>query len=353
MLRVVHRGPSAEEPQRRGVLAKFHTLGLRGHGRQHAETELGRVTVAGAQDISDFDEVAGFVAIENQMIPHTNAEDWLGRVEDRIKGILLILSFAQGRFVGWSVRELFLGGVRTSSEFHGTRRSGAPFDPTFHYLNLQPALDMAATRYTPELVQQTGLDVAIEWFVMGHAYQESRFLATFAALEHLASKLPSRIGSALPAKMFGEVRRSLEEALASPGLQAFLVQSAPCEPERKAEFVAAAMREIRPKLGNLNGRSLHTKADALLTQYRVPRDDIAPTVSDLIAMRNRLVHRGVHGGDDAKPRLVFAVFALREYLRRLFLAMLDYEGGYVSYAGAPGRDKRFAKLPAPDAQTDP
>jgi len=327
-----------------GVIAKYTTVGLKAFGQASVESDIGRVTLAGVHDLEEYDQLAGELRIDNSEATVDDVDGWLAVADARTRDILLIISLAAGRFVRWSVREVFVGRIRRSIEFHGPHGSGAPYDPLLHHMVLTDFLDVAANHYSHSLGAETGLDVAIEWFVMNHRYSEARFLATISALEHLVSKHASAAGSVLPRRAFAALRGAVDEVLRREETRLSILESFSDEQQATRELVDEALVEIRAKFGNLNARSLQTKAGALLADYRVPTDDVKLSVGELMAMRNQLVHRGIHRGSEDEPELLVAVSALRELVRRLFMAILGYEGTYYSFLNGP-EQMQFRRLP--------
>jgi hypothetical protein len=62
-------------------------------------------------------------------------------------------------------------------------------------------------------------------------------------------------------------------------------------------------------------------------------------------MRNKLFHQGIHESTSEEQSLLAAVTALRELLVRIFFAVLDYHGPYMSYLNGPSH-AHFSRQPA-------
>lgn len=311
-------------------IARYHLVGLRAFGQQQEDTDIGRVTLTGASDVTDFSKLAGELVIESATGSVADAE-WLSAVDARIEEILLMVSLGAGRLVRWGVREFAVGSIRRSLEFRGSQASGPPHEPMFHHLAFEPALRLGTHHYRRSLGERTGLDIAVEWYLMSHHYAESGFLASMTALEHLVAKHVDQLGAVLPKAAFRRVRESLVATLADPptreAVRAALLSTSKAPAEADATAVAA-LEQLAQKLGNLNRLSLQQSVIALLELYDVSHADLRPDVRQLIKIRNNIVHRGIHSpGDEGEP-LIEAVAALRELLRRLFLAILGYKGRY-------------------------
>lgn len=332
-LSVAHQPTAEWETAGTTRLAKYHLVGLRGFGAHTEDTDAGRVHLVGAGDVQDHGELAGELDVESNADASDDAA-WLNATDDRVRGILLMVSLGAGRFVPWSIREFAVGGIRRSLEFRGRRRSGRPFDPLFHKLNLGPALRLGTRHYSRELGERTGLDIAVEWYVMDHSYSEARYLASMTALEHLVTKHEETHGAVLSTAAFRQALRAMEDALqANDTVDKVAGALLTSVPDQAAARTAAmeALALLRPKLGSLNRLSLFDSVVRLLALYRVAHDDIVPDVRRLIRVRNDIAHRGLHDSGDTGEPLRLSLAALRELLRRLFLGILGYEGTYESY----------------------
>lgn len=332
-LSVAHRPTVDWETAGTTRLATYHLVGLRGLHVHTEDTDAGRVHLVGAGDVQDHGELAGELAVESNA-DATDDAAWLDATDDRVRGILLMVSLGAGRFVPWSIREFAVGGIRRSLEFRGRRRTGRPFDPLFHRLNLGPALRLGTHHYSRELGERTGLDIAVEWYVMDHSYSEARYLATMTALEHLVTKHETTLGVVLSKTAFRRARESMEAVLEASDtvdkiVGALLTPETDVATARTAAVEALA--QLRPKLGNLNRLSLFDSVVRLLDLYRVAHGDIVPDVRRLIRVRNDIAHRGLHASGDACEPLHLTLAALRELLRRLFLGILGYQGPYESH----------------------
>lgn len=164
---------------------QYYLLGFKCFGRLTCKTFLGSIKVAGTTKIKNYDEVTGVLTIEEHPGRNFDLTKWIDGCDKLVRSILDILSLANDRYIVWTSRDIFCNSSWVSSLFIGPRRSGEPSQPLFTYLNLQPILNLASTNYTEQLKQKTGLDVAIEWFLMKSTYAELQFLTMMTALEHL------------------------------------------------------------------------------------------------------------------------------------------------------------------------
>ena len=159
-------------------------------GLQSLETikiihQLGEITVAGATKINDFSKICGVIRFKNKKGVSDNFTIWLEAVEEQAKRILNILSFANGRFLQTNILKLYQGGKLYSITVYSQFSATAPYKPPFSYLHLRPIIKIGVKNYTEELISKTGMDVALEWHLMPHTYNEDRYIGQMTALEHL------------------------------------------------------------------------------------------------------------------------------------------------------------------------
>ena len=209
---------------------------------------------------------------------------------------------------------------------------GAAQDGVFHFLNLQPVLDLALTKYTDELCQQTGLSVALEWFVHHPHYSELQLVSSMTALEHLVAVFTQHHPPPLivPKEYFDRL----------------LVQmKVPWQNEMNDagddKMLAAALTRGREKLNNLNEGSFRDKLQAMLQHYAVPLSGLKwPMINKAVQARNLVVHRGLYrstptSSQSDSPHILRHVTVLRELIKRIFLSLLEFEGQYFSLLNGP------------------
>ena len=239
--------------------------------------------------------------------------------------VLDMLSFAEGELIRWSVRQIETKEAIVVIDCEGPKGSGPAWDGAFHYLNLQPVLDLAVNRYTEELRDQTGLAVALEWFVHHPRYSELQLIAAMTALEHLVSVFEQKNGSPkilkpeLFAKLLETVRPAWRKTL---------------EEEFKLPHDLTARMDA--KLDPLNEGNFRDKLKAMLDAYTVPLADLEiQRINDAVAARNRVIHVGLYRNKEDEANLQQHVAVLRELLKRICLTLLQYEGQYFSLLNGP------------------
>jgi hypothetical protein len=106
---------------------------------------------------------------------------------------------------------------------------------------------------------------------------------------------------------------------------------------------------LRPKLNDLNRRTLKDKIHLLAKRWGVPLDGISDeALGKAKQARDHIVHRGQYEPKDPSEDLMDHVRLTRELVVRFVLAALEFEGAYTSpMTGEHGQ--RFKALPP---QTD-
>ena len=100
---------------------------------------------------------------------------------------------------------------------------------------------------------------------------------------------------------------------------------------QEAGRVKDIVTELKGRLGNLNMQSLQSSLRAMLQQYLVPLEGLDGLIRDLVNVRNDIIHRGLHEGSAYQKSLTMYLSAAEELVRRIFLALLDYNGNYQTY----------------------
>jgi hypothetical protein len=207
----------------------------------------------------------------------------------------------------------------------GPKGTGPAFDGVFHYLNLQPVLELAINRYTDELCESTGLAVALEWFVHHPRYAELQLISASTALEHLIVSFVKKHGAPriVPLELFEELAAKMKSVCQEAMRDAE-------EPRRRA------IERLRNKLAQINDGSLKDKLESLIETYGVPLAGLdIKQISDAITARNLVVHRGLYRSESESEGIQQHVAVLRELLKRIFLVLLRYEGEYFSLLTGP------------------
>ncbi|MDP1859735.1 MAG: hypothetical protein Q8K82_13765 [Gemmatimonadaceae bacterium] len=311
----------------------YHTVGMQGFPGVKGTCDEGEVVVAAPTEVTDYHDVAGQIAFRREQDP-TTMSDWIAACDERVITILRMMSFGLGRFVEWSVREVYRERTLLECRFVGPSRHGPPAEPPFHFLDLQPALDLALRNHRLLLDPRSGVGEAIDWLTPWHTFAEIRFLSAMTAFECLLARtgdLPSTLLTSSAFKRF--VRPPLNDVLASDDLRGTLeADSAATD----SVTVHDCLRELSAKLGNLNQRSLSTRLRAFLSRYDVPLDDLPIPIEVLARARHGVVHgTRLDRGETGAPDVTACAGAIREVLRRALLAMLGFEGRFTSYMREP------------------
>ena len=291
--------------------------------------ECGEIYVAGATKLDDYSKICGFVSLKRLIAENNEYEIWFEAAQNVLRRILDLLSFANGRFYQTNVLRIYHGGQLSKISIFRRISKTRPYKPPFSYLNLQPFIEVTVNQYTPELIRNTGLDVAIEWHLMSHAYNEDRYLGQMITIEHLLhvfrEKRPSN--RLLPKSKFKKiVRPTLEQKLDE-------ILNSLCDNDslEEKEAIGNIITELKAKIGNLNMQSLLSSLKCMLNDYRVPLDGLDEYIPRLITVRNDIVHRGIHESLQEQESLSDFVSAAEELIRRIFLSLFAYDGTYRTY----------------------
>jgi hypothetical protein len=314
---------------REPIHLEYLVPGLRGFGSTEVEAPFGKVRVAGATEVEHYTELTGIVTITAMRHPNSSEATQLEELDARVRRLLDVLSLAEGRFMQWSIRRIVAEGQVRSAVFRGPMDSSEPRFPLFSFLNLPPVVKIAVEQYTEELCKATGVDVAIEWFLMHPQYAETQFLTGMTALEHLIHVFGKQHpqGGMLPRNIFKKKLR--------PRLQDALDNAFKALPAEILSEGSDALEVMSRKFGDLNRRTLRTNLEALLKHHGVPISDIETEIPSLISLRNHVIHRGHQSEADGSQALSYSVAVLRELLTRVFLSLFRYRGTYQSFLNGP------------------
>lgn len=318
-LTIQHAPPPANST---GCVLLYHTIGMRGFGRQHATTVSGELYLLGQATIENYDDIAG----RGHLIapPDRPLTDWIETADDTLRHLLKIVSLAEGKPLTWSIRELYANEHLVQIDLYGAQHTGTPRDSTFHYLDLQPVVTLAGTNYTHDVRDQTGIDLAIELFLTHPAHVELQLITAMTALEHLVSVYDKHHPAAppLPPTTFATLKAAL--------LHAYDEAATALQPN---EDLQRHLQRVRDRIGNLNHVTFKDRLWPMLTAYNVPLVGIEDRINKAINVRNDIIHTGMH--DAPFAGFYLHVVVLRELLKRIFLTLLNYTGNYESYLNGP------------------
>jgi hypothetical protein len=320
----------AAEDSAAGVRASYYAIGIRAFGVRTVDTRAGRLRLLAKRAIESYDEISGLFEIEARSSAKSISE-WLSEADEVALEVLDLLSFAEGRLIRWTVRQLVLDKRIIETEFLGPTRTGNPRRGFYHWLDLQPVLELAAGRYTPELKKETGIDVALEWSLMNPRYVELDLIACFTALEHLSDVYQKKKKKTSPPG------RAYFNSVIEPKLTAQLEELLESAPDAEA---VSAIEKARGKLRDLTRATLQDSITGMLNGYSVPWNDLQEFLPELIQNRNGIVHQNV-AREELQAKLQQHVTIVRELLTRVFLTLLGYRGKYYSYLTGRGEFRSF------------
>lgn len=332
--------PPAARPAEK-VTVVYRTMGVKGDGDGSLPVDEGTLRYRVSRESDSSQGLTGYLRIESKGSPKS-LDDFIGRCDRRIDPILRVLSLSQGRFIKWSIREVFIDDKFQCAYFRDTRDADPEIQAALSDTDLASVLELAVLNYGRKFDCNTGVLEAIEWLMMYSRYAEMRFLATTTAFEHLVSKRRKSAGALFPTEVFDDIiRPAVEAALENTELKKSLhkaLEKTPtnatlenAEPSRLKVNSEELLRKLCLKLRGVNQGTYRNRLDALLTKYEVPIDDFPLGVGEFIKIRNSLVHRGHSKALHSKYSLTEITIMWQELLRRTILRILGYNGQYLSW----------------------
>ena len=98
-------------------------------------------------------------------------------------------------------------------------------------------------------------------------------------------------------------------------------------------------------MAGINIGDVREKLLDTLAKLRVPIDDLVGDIPEMVRTRNTLIHgRDFYKGrEDDQPELWHYMTLCQELLVRIFFALVDYEGQYVSFFPKLDQTKHFER----------
>lgn len=317
--------------------AEYWVAGLRWFGSKQFSAAEGEIAIAGNTNPEDYSKVTGRVAIRSPL--HGRSLDaWLSEIDAAVNRILDVVSFADGHFMRPAVRQVFSGDKFVKADFLGTNQGTPPYKPPLHWLNFSESLPPLIRAYTQDLVDRTGLNVAIEWHLMPHIYNEARFLAQMTAIEHLVDVFSKHS----PDSTY--IDRKIFNSTVAPAIVSALRQLLD-GPSLGSEVSSDAKEGMVKSLKGINRRSLRSNLERMMRDYKVSLDGLEDLIKPLIDVRNDIIHRGLSCPENGTPILGQRVAEAEELVRRIILALLGFQGRYTSWLDRI-EDREF-KIPTP------
>lgn len=310
-------------------LIRFDLQGFRCFQTVSTIAEVGEIRAAGSATIENYDNITGAIAIETKRLGRV--KEWMKRADEQTELILDIFSLAGGRYLEWARRSLYLGGNWTETVFRNPSHRGKPNHPIFHFLNMQPILELAVNKYSQELKQTTGFGIALEQFLIPSSYIESQFTTNFMALEQLVntfanSRKRSTILTEEEFYNFVEpaVREGLKRAKES-------MKAARGAIESNSGGLKRPFKAIEGKIDELNRYPFIQNMWKFLDEMAVPLDGLLKEeIEKVVQTRHSIIHSGSTISNNSRGKQQ-GLSLLRELLTRIFLTLLKFEGDYASY----------------------
>ena len=311
-------------------LIRYDVQGFRCFPSVSTMAEVGKISAVGAAKIENYDNITGAITIEVEQL--SRVEDWTKKSDEQLEGILDIFSLAGGRYLEWARESLSLGGKWIETIFRSPAHRSEPNQPISHYLNMQPILDLAVSRYNKEVKEVTGFGVALEQFLISSLYVESQFSTSFMALEHLVNTYAlQRERSTILTKdeftnyVIPEIIDGLKRAKES-------IKVARETKGRNSGSIKKAFKAISGKIDELNRYSFVQNMWKFLDEIGVPLEDLSRhEIEQVVQTRHTIIHSGSLPTSANTRGKQQGLSLLRELLTRIFLTLLKYEGEYSSY----------------------
>lgn len=244
---------------------RMRLRGVQNFGPTSASTPLGRIGLAADIQGVKPDDVSGCVELDAMELP--NDPDWYERAVECMHFMRAGLALANGGRLHMPILEYFNGDSCEATFYAG--RGAARELRVLHPLNQRAFFEALAARFFDPEPWPEVLWVAQGWMHAETTHDEIRFISSMTALEALIDVLPNK---------------------------------------------------------KTKKRILRDKLRILFEHYRIRHDDLLPHVPDLVAERNKIVHRGVPQALTWK-----LIIVVREMITRIVLKELKYEGPYECY----------------------
>lgn len=309
-----------------GCTLIYHTIGMQGFQVQQATTPLGLIQLLGPAEIEDYDHLAGTIRITAPEDDNRPLDEWRNDCDENIRNILLIVSLAEGKLLEWSIRTSAHDKKAFTTDCYGPKHTGTPRDGIFHWLHLQPVLDLAINNYPQPLRETTGIELAIRLLLAQPAHVELQLISAMTALEHLISVYTREhpIPVPLVKDVFATVRSALETTYDTT--TAAIERPANADERDK---LTHAIKRVRDRIGNLNDTNFNDRLFTMLKEYDVPLVGIQAHITKAVKARHDIIHTGTH--QVRFPEFYRHVAVLRELVKRTILTLLRYEGQYISF----------------------
>jgi hypothetical protein len=247
--------------------------------------------------------------------------------DDMMDVVCTLMSLAKGNRVAWIYTKMWdKGGGLISMEMPGN--VAPPWCSAGALIGGSTARelkDFVSQSYGPylEARDRFNLPVAIGYYLASKSETElyTRFLLASTAMATLVSNFAEKreqgdLRFVVPGADFQDVEARLRDSL-----RAALAETFP-------ELSEAELDDALVKVKELNRRSLRRMVRTMLEERGVDYD--RKTDLQFVEIRDKVVHEGVPGRNPAELFRQYSV--LVELLDRIFLKILQYDGGYLRYS---------------------
>ena len=211
-----------------------------------------------------------------------------------------LVSLFQDTLIDWAYFELYEqnneGEYKVYSEGRNIRSAFSARDELTSYGDLSNYIKKTYPNYTDNLDTDLGFNFAVEWYLesLNRGLLESKYLRLYVVLETFIYRFAT-------------------------------IQKKECRKALSIDTDKDKRRALCSKLECLN-RSFKDKLTMFLGHYKIGYGDIIEELGELIKIRDNITHRGI--SEKEFEDLIEAYDKLMALVRRIFLAILKYEGSY-------------------------
>ena len=249
-------------------------------------------------------------------IKANSAKEYMKLAQKEINRVLYLTSFSQGIYQTYKSIEVFekIGDGNYEKIYFlylETKDKNMGFRDITHFYDLTNYLSVTYPNYTDEMEKETGIQLAIEWYLEALASNvvESSYIMAFICLELLVDRYEAISGDKiLDETVFKDLHKELKKTSKS-----FF---------NNEGIDAQKRRQIYENLIGLNRFTFKEQFYNILKYYKIGYTDIFQDLSEPIKIRNKLVHSGII---DIDFDLTSNYNKLMVMNQRIILSILNYD----------------------------
>jgi len=236
----------------------------------------------------------------------------INKINKELFRILELSSFAQGITQSYIYINCYKDDELLYGIYNWVKTRNQSFNEFIWSPYIGSYLKIAYKKYTDDLIKQTGLDLAMEWYLesFSSVIGESKYIIMFNALERLIYKykILKDKDEILKQIQFKNVKKKIKKEISK-------ILKSNCVEKVKRDA-------IYKKLNELNRYTLKDILNEYLYENDIGYSDIFADFSKLYKIRNELIHRGI---TDIKG-LPDYYLQLTVLVQRIILSLFEYDG---------------------------